>query len=107
MINKTNNKIIPIQSIGIIHTPHQSIENMPIQSVGAKGVEGSIELFPEYVEGLTDIEGFSHLILIYHFHKIDNHQLSVVPFMDDKAHGILPYARLNDLLPLAFQPWNY
>ena len=79
---------IEIHPIGIIHTPHKDILNIPIQPIAAEGIKGWIELSPEYVEGLTDIEGFSHLTLIYHFHKIEGYQLMVIPFMDTKPHGI-------------------
>lgn len=85
---KTNKHSQIVNCIGFIQTPHQSIENMPIQSVGAKNIEGVIELFPEYAEGLTDLDGFSHIILIYHFHKLNGYELMVKPFMDDKKHGI-------------------
>ena len=76
------------QAIGVIRTPHQEIAQMPIQPRGAKGMEGRIELDPAWTEGLEDLEGFSHLILIYDFHLITTHKLKVIPFMDDKAHGI-------------------
>ena len=61
---------------------------MPIQPSGAKGVQGRVEVFPEYLEGLKDIDGFSHIILIYHFHLAKKAALSVVPFMDKHAHGV-------------------
>ena len=61
---------------------------MPIQATSAKGVKGKIVLKPEYVEGLRDIEGFSHIILIYHFHLSDGFSLQVKPFMDDNLHGV-------------------
>ncbi len=82
------NKEITYQPIGYIKTPFDSISNMPIQPCGAKGVEGVIELKLEYEAGLIDLEGFSHIILLYHFHLIKGHKLYVVPFMDDKPHGI-------------------
>jgi tRNA (adenine37-N6)-methyltransferase len=77
-----------IQPIGIIHTPHTDVKNMPIQPIAADGIQGYIELFPEYVEGLKDIEGFSHLTLLYRFHKVTSHELVVVPFMDTEKRGI-------------------
>jgi len=80
-------KII-ILPIGIIHTPFTEIKNMPIQPVAAEGIKGYIELFPEYIEGLKDIEGFSHLTLIYRFHKIEGFDLQVIPFMDTEKRGI-------------------
>lgn len=79
---------IQFNAIGIINTPHKSIGNMPIQPSGAKNIQGYIELNPELTDGLIDMEGFSHLILIYHFHEIKGYELIVKPFMDDKTHGI-------------------
>ena len=76
------------QTIGIIHTPFTRLEGMPIQPAGAKGVKGTIELKPEYIKGLKDIEGFSHIILIFHFHLSTGFSLEVIPFMDDKLHGV-------------------
>jgi len=75
--------------IGIIKTPFNSKEGMPIQPTGAKGIKGFIEINPEFVEGLKDLDGFSHIILIYHFHKVSNYELTVKPFMDDQMHGVL------------------
>ena len=79
---------IIINPIGIIHTPFHEVENMPIQPIAAEGVKGYIELLPEYVPGLKDIEGFSHITLLYHFHKINGYNLEVVPFMDTTTRGI-------------------
>lgn len=79
---------IVIKPIGIIHTPHTEIKNMPIQPIAAEGIKGYIELLPEYVEGLKDVAGFSHLTLVYHFHKINGYELLVTPFMDTVNRGI-------------------
>jgi tRNA (adenine37-N6)-methyltransferase len=79
---------IIINPIGVIHTPFNDVENMPIQPVAAEGVRGYIELYDEYVAGLKDMEGFSHLTLLYRFHKIKGYSLVVVPFMDDQPRGI-------------------
>ncbi|AEA46436.1 tRNA (N6-threonylcarbamoyladenosine(37)-N6)-methyltransferase TrmO [Archaeoglobus veneficus] len=79
---------IVYEPIGIIHSPFKSKEGVPIQPVYARGVEGYIELFTEYAEGLKDIEGFSHLILIYHFHLSEGYRLLVKPFLDDELHGV-------------------
>ncbi len=81
------NEII-YQPIGIIRTPFKEIAGMPIQSCAAIGTEGKIELDSELAAGLFDLEGFSHLILLYHFHLVKGYKLYVVPFMDDKPHGI-------------------
>lgn len=81
-------KSIIIHPIGIIHTPYTQIVNMPIQPISAEGVKGYIELLPEYEAGLKDLGGFSHIILIYWFHKISGFELEVVPFMDTEKRGI-------------------
>ena len=74
--------------IGFIHSPFREPRGTPIQPPGAKGIDGSVELFPEYVEGLSDLDGFSHIILIYHFHLAKSPSLTMKPFMDDQPHGI-------------------
>ena len=79
---------ITINPIGVIHTPHIDIHNIPIQPLAAEGVKGYIELLPEYIDGLADLEGFSYITLLYHFHKIEGYSLRVKPFMDDVEHGI-------------------
>ncbi len=79
---------ITYKPIGFIKTPFDKREGMPIQQTGAKGVKGTIEFENEYLDGLKDLDGFSHAILIYHFHKIQNHELIVKPFMDDQIRGI-------------------
>jgi tRNA-Thr(GGU) m(6)t(6)A37 methyltransferase TsaA len=62
---------------------------MPIQSMAAKGVAGVIELAPTYRDGLQDLEGFSHLFLLYHFHLVGrSSSLVVTPFLDDQPHGV-------------------
>ena len=62
--------------IGIIHSPHKTPEGTPIQPTGARDVEGSIEVFPEYAAGLADLAEFSHIILLYHFHLSKNFSLN-------------------------------
>lgn len=74
--------------IGIIYSPFKKMDGMPIQPDGASRIKGSIEIFPEYKPGLKDIDGFSHIILIYHFHLSKDHTLQVKPFLDDELHGI-------------------
>jgi tRNA (adenine37-N6)-methyltransferase len=79
---------ISFKAIGKILTPFNTLEGMPIQSVAAKNVEGTIQLDPLYTQGIKDLDGFSHLILIYYFHKVHEYTLQVVPFLDDEPHGI-------------------
>ena len=81
-------KAIRYKSIGVIHTPFKDIKGMPIQPMGARGIQGIVQIEPEYVQGVQDLEGFSHLILIYHFHLSEGYSLQVKPFMDDVLHGV-------------------
>jgi len=79
---------ITYQPIGIIKTPFRTIGGMPIQPAGAKRVRGSVVVFPEFSEGLRDLDGFSHIILLYHFHRANKTKLVVTPFMDTQPRGI-------------------
>ena len=80
--------MIELKPIGIIHTPFTEPEGMPIQPKGAAGILGTIELFDEYHAGLKDLDGFSHIILLYYFHRSHGFQLQVVPFMDSELRGL-------------------
>lgn len=79
---------IRYKPIGIIHSPFKEAKGTPIQATAAIDIKGTIEVFPEYSEGLQDLENFSHIFLIYHFHLSKKMALRVKPFMDDKKHGI-------------------
>ncbi len=79
---------IKFSPIGIIKTPFISKEGMPIQPGGAEGIKGEIEIFPEFVPGLADLDGFSHIILLYHFHESNGFDLKVKPFLDKKQRGV-------------------
>jgi len=61
---------------------------MPIQPAGADGVRGTVEVFEEFCDGLKDLDGFSHVILLYHFHRSRGFKLHVVPFMDSQPRGL-------------------
>ena len=74
--------------IGIIHSPYLQPAGTPIQPRGGKGVSGTVEIFDQYVEGLQDLEGFSHIILLYHFHLAKPGSLKVKPFLDQKLRGV-------------------
>jgi tRNA-Thr(GGU) m(6)t(6)A37 methyltransferase TsaA len=79
---------INYRPIGIIHSPFTDIEGMPIQPTGASGVRGTVDVRPEFAAGLRDLEGFSHIILLYHFHRVRGAKLVVTPFMDSQTHGV-------------------
>lgn len=74
--------------IGIIHSPFKTAPGTPIQPEGAKGVKGKVIVKEKYKEGLKDLDEFSHIILVYHFHLTKGYSLLVKPYMDDKLHGI-------------------
>ena len=79
---------IVMTPIGVIHTPFKEVRDTPIQPLGGQGVRGSIVLDPAYAEGLADVDGFSHLTLVYCFDRIHAPALRVVPFMDTQERGI-------------------
>lgn len=74
--------------IGLIHSPFKKLEDMPIQPVGESSSAGKVELFPAYSAGVKDLDGFSHVILIYHLHKVTKTELTVVPFLDSQPRGV-------------------
>ena len=76
-----------IKPIGIIHSPYITLQETPIQ-YSRSDAAGSIEIFPEYGPGLKDLEEFSHLILLYFFHKSQKTSLEVKPFLDNAVRGI-------------------
>jgi tRNA-Thr(GGU) m(6)t(6)A37 methyltransferase TsaA len=79
---------ITYEPIGIIHSPFTEPAEMPIQPKGASGVLGHIDILPQFSDGLADLEGFSHIILLYHFHRVAGKRLRVTPFLDSTERGI-------------------
>ncbi|MDY6865757.1 MAG: tRNA (N6-threonylcarbamoyladenosine(37)-N6)-methyltransferase TrmO [Halobacteriota archaeon] len=79
--------IVNIKDIGIIHTPYTSLSDCPIQPSRSSD-KGEVEVFKEYEEGLSDLDGFSHIILIFAFHKSNGFSLKVKPFLDDSMRGL-------------------
>jgi tRNA-Thr(GGU) m(6)t(6)A37 methyltransferase TsaA len=77
-----------LTSIGIIHTPYSEPREMPIQGRFQEDIEGWIELEQRYVPSLKELDGFSHLILIYYFHRSDREEIQGQPFLEDETHGI-------------------
>lgn len=74
--------------IGVIRSPFKTPDGMPVQPSGSKTVKGTVIVDPEYEEGLEDLDGFSHIILIYYFHKSRGFSLKVIPFLDDRQRGL-------------------
>ena len=79
---------IEYHPIGVIHTPFAEITGMPIQPSGARGVVGTIDIMPEYAPALADLDGFSHVVLLYHFHQVTECRLTVTPFLDTQPRGL-------------------
>jgi tRNA-Thr(GGU) m(6)t(6)A37 methyltransferase TsaA len=79
---------IHYQPIGTIFSPFENLEGMPIQPSGAAGVNGKIVVKRKFEAALQDLEGFSHLVLLYHFHQAGEVKLQVVPFLDQKSRGL-------------------
>jgi len=79
---------IAFAPIGIIHSPFMELEDMPIQPAGAVGVKGTVEVFEDFHPALKDLDGFSHIILLYQFHRSQSFNLHVVPFMDSEPRGL-------------------
>jgi tRNA-Thr(GGU) m(6)t(6)A37 methyltransferase TsaA len=76
-----------MQPIGIIHSPFTEKGKMPIQSSRSQAI-GSVEVYPEFIDGLKDLEGFSHIIIFYVFHQSSGFSLRVKPFLDDQERGL-------------------
>jgi tRNA-Thr(GGU) m(6)t(6)A37 methyltransferase TsaA len=76
-----------MKSIGVIHSPFTEKMQTPIQPTLSQAV-GQVEVFPEFADGLQDLEGFSHIILLYIFHQSDGYTLRVKPFLDDQLRGL-------------------
>ncbi len=81
--------MIEIKPLGIIHTPFKEVtDGVPIQGARHPEGEGRVEVFTEYAEGLMDLEGFSHIYLLYHFNRCEDVFLMARPYADDCEHGI-------------------
>ena len=79
---------ITFSPIGTIRTPFKDIEGMPIQPSGARDVRGQLVLDAQYEDGLSDVNAFSHLILLYQFHLSKGYSLMVKPFLDTVERGL-------------------
>lgn len=78
---------ISLRPIGLIHSPFHEPAGTPIQSARSHAL-GTVELLSEFAGGLKDIQGFSHIYLLYVFHRSSGYQLHVQPFLDGREHGV-------------------
>jgi tRNA-Thr(GGU) m(6)t(6)A37 methyltransferase TsaA len=76
-----------MRPIGIIQSPFTVKEQTPIQPTRSKAV-GLVEVYPEFAPGLQDLDGFSHIILLYAFHRSNAYSLRVQPFLDQQERGL-------------------
>jgi tRNA-Thr(GGU) m(6)t(6)A37 methyltransferase TsaA len=76
-----------MRPIGVIHTPFTDKTHMPIQASRSQAI-GRAEIYLEFADGLKDIENFSHIFLLYAFHRSSGYSLHIKPFLDDQEHGI-------------------
>ena len=79
---------IVMNPIGVIRSPYKDAKGMPIQGAFKPEVEACVELKAEYSKGLAGLEGFSHAIILYYFHKSNTEQIQGRPFLEDNKHGI-------------------
>jgi tRNA-Thr(GGU) m(6)t(6)A37 methyltransferase TsaA len=76
-----------MKPVGVIHSPFTEKSQTLIQPTRSHAF-GYVDVFPNFAEGLRDLEGFSHSILLYAFHKADNYALRVEPFLDNQLRGL-------------------
>ena len=79
---------IQFKSIGVIHTPFPQPKGAPIQPSGSSHAKGWIDIHPEFIPGLSDLDGFSHITLVYYFHLSEGFDLAVKPFLDTRLRGL-------------------
>jgi tRNA-Thr(GGU) m(6)t(6)A37 methyltransferase TsaA len=79
---------IVFKPIGFVHSPFKEPRGVPIQPRAGKDIRGTVEVLPEYARGLKDLEGFSHIILLFNFHLSEGYELEVLPFLDDVKRGV-------------------
>jgi tRNA (adenine37-N6)-methyltransferase len=78
---------IIMRPIGVIRSPFIEKDKTPIQASRSRAI-GVVEIYPEFADGLKDIEALSHIYLLYAFHESHGFKLQVKPFLDDQEHGI-------------------
>ncbi len=79
---------VTYRPIGIIHSPFTDLQDMPIQPTGSASAPGTVEIHPDFAPGLKDLDSFSHVILLYHLHKVARVALLVTPFLSSEPRGV-------------------
>ncbi len=93
---------IAYEPIGVVHSPFKRLDEMPVQPISAASGAGVVEILPQFAEGLCDLDGFSHLVLLYHFHEAPRRSLTVTPFLDAKPHGVFATRAPSRPNPIGF-----
>ena len=88
-----------VKPIGIIRTPYKDKKEIPCQGYKSDKV-GEVEIFSEFEEALKDIEGFSHIYLIYYFHETTGYKPLTKTFLDDQKHGVFATRHYNRPNPI-------
>lgn len=83
-----NGIFMNIEVIGIVHSPFQQRQGTPVQPKAAKNIKATIEIKQEFADGLADIDGFSHIVVLFGFHKSTDYKLRVKPYLDDELKGV-------------------
>jgi tRNA-Thr(GGU) m(6)t(6)A37 methyltransferase TsaA len=79
---------VTYRPIGTVRSPHTEPEKTPVQPVFARGIRGTVEVDPQFEEGLAGIESFSHIYLLFHMHCSPGVRLTVTPYLDDEPRGL-------------------
>jgi tRNA-Thr(GGU) m(6)t(6)A37 methyltransferase TsaA len=90
--------------IGMIHSPHQGAAGTPVQAALAAGVQGTVEVFPEYAAGLRDLDSFERIWLVYWFDRAKPAQLAVTPYLDTTPRGLFATRAPCRPNPIGFSP---
>ncbi len=81
-------KEVVYKPIGYVHSPFTEGVGTPVQPAGGRDVKATVEVLEEFAPGLRDLDGFSHIVLLYHFHACNATSLNVKPFLDDTERGV-------------------
>ena len=79
---------IKLMPIGLVHSPFKEPVGVPKDSSNGMDYKGTIEIFSEYKNGLKDLDGFSHILVLFYFHKSEYSHLIVKPYLDDHLRGV-------------------
>ena len=85
---KNSMKGYDFKPVGVIKTAFKQKAGTPIQGSLHPKTKGEVKIYKKYAKGLLDLDGFSHVILLYVFHKSKGYSLKQKPFLDDKEHGV-------------------